>query len=131
MKTLTLVYDQEFRELGRRRQAWGTGLLAVASLIWLWLAFQLFVPFTIDRAGSDVDCESRVFYDSGRSHAPYDSAEGERCSVARDLAPMLAALVVSLPFAAVGTILCATGSAAVRTSVHAAEIIRLTESSGA
>ncbi|MFF4421609.1 hypothetical protein ACFY04_12620 [Streptomyces sp. NPDC001549] len=43
----------------------------------------------------------------------------------RDLGPVLAALLLSLPLATVGTGLYVSGTSAVRTAAYAAEITRL------
>ncbi|MER5779927.1 hypothetical protein ABT144_37640 [Streptomyces sp. NPDC002039] len=95
-----------------RRQDWGIGLIAAASLIWLWLAYQLLFPFTVDTGrGRAEECDSRIFYYQGewrRGPDEYVDAEGNTCAVARDLAELLAALVLSMPLAVTGTILYTT-----------------------
>ncbi|MBW5483381.1 hypothetical protein [Streptomyces bambusae] len=126
MSNLAQMYDKEFRQWGERRQGWGCVLLAAAGMIWLWLAYLLFLPFQLDSHRTSGDtCESRVFYDEGKNNASYRSAEGERCDRERDLAPMLAGLLVSIPLAAIGTSLYATGTATIRTSMYREKLEQL------
>ncbi|MFD3802371.1 hypothetical protein ACFWSF_14085 [Streptomyces sp. NPDC058611] len=122
-----LVYDRDFREKAARRLAWGFGLLAAASGVWLWVAAQLLLPFA---GPSDQDCESRVFYDAGDGRQPetYAEAEGGSCEAERDLGGLLALTLLSLPFAVVGTVLYTSSSTATRLSAHAAELARLEDS---
>ncbi|MBT2470567.1 hypothetical protein J7E97_22530 [Streptomyces sp. ISL-66] len=120
MNDLAQIYDREFRVRGLRAQGWGRGLIAVAVLIWLWLGYLLLFPFT-----AEGECDSRVFHQNGPWPMSYHTDEGERCDAARDLGPMLAALLLSVPLAALGTGLYASGTSAVRTAAYAAEIARL------
>ncbi|MFB7467798.1 hypothetical protein ACFCZ1_30640 [Streptomyces sp. NPDC056224] len=117
-----LVYDTAFRARASRKQTWGFGLIAAASGIWLWLACQLLLPYTV---GHDQECTSRVFYESTRGS--YANAEGTTCAMERDWADLLAVLLLSLPCAVVGTVLYTSGSADNRLSRHMAEVNRLTE----
>ncbi|MCX4776416.1 hypothetical protein [Streptomyces sp. NBC_01264] len=127
-----IKYDQAFRERARRKQAWGLALIAGASLVWIWLAYQLLFPFSVDLpAGKEQECQSRVFFysgDEGSRMTPDDylGAEGKRCDAARDLGGLLAALVLSLPLAVGGTVLSTSAGTADRLSRHAAEVARLT-----
>ncbi|MFI1222059.1 MULTISPECIES: hypothetical protein [unclassified Streptomyces] len=127
MSSQAQVYDREFRRRGVREQGWGRGLVAVAVLIWLWLAYLLVFSFSIDHGGNSgtVACASRAFHGDAPSHASYRETEGERCDAARDWGPMLAAFLLSLPPATVGTALYASGTSALRTAAYAAEITRL------
>lgn len=123
-----LVYDSAFRGRAGRQQAWGFGLITAAACIWLWVAAQLLLPFTVDYD----ECESRVFYttkDVGMKYAyeDYADAEGTSCAAQRDLAGLLALLLLSMPTAVAGTFLYTSGRAR-RLSEHAAEMARLAES---
>ncbi|MEV7525072.1 hypothetical protein [Streptomyces sp. NPDC091371] len=124
-----LVYDTAFRARATRKMTWGFGLLAAAAAVWLWLAAQLLLPFT-PAGDDDNDCESRVFYgEEDRRGRPssYVEAEGKACDTERDPAELLALLLLSLPFAVVGTVLYTAGRTEDRLSYHAAEVQRLTE----
>lgn len=94
------MYDREFRVRGLREQGWGRGLVAAAALIWLWVAYLLVFPFSIDR-GEDtepIECDSRAFHQDTDFKVTYQRDEGERCDAERDLGPVLAALLLSLPW---------------------------------
>lgn len=126
--TTALMYDKAFRDRADRRQTWGVFMLLVAVGIWLWVAYQLLAPFTLNRGGSyKVDCGSRVFYETGESSGKhsYASVEGDRCAAERDLADPLALLLLSLPFATGGVFQYASGTFALRMSEHTAEVARL------
>ncbi|MFJ9110568.1 hypothetical protein [Streptomyces sp. NPDC102283] len=121
------VYDREFRRRGVREQGWGRGLVAVAALIRLWPAYQLFFSFSVEYGAKSrpIACDSRAFPGDASFDASHTETERERCDAARDWGPMLAALLLSLPPAAVGTALYASGTSALRTAGHAAEVTRL------
>lgn len=128
MNSLAQVYDREFRVRALREQGWGRGLMAAAALIWLWIGYLLVFPFSVDQGANSkpVECESRAFHQDSRNRAvSYRADEGERCDAERDWAPMLAGLLLSLPLAALGTGLYATGTSATRTAAYAAELARL------
>ncbi|MER5732785.1 hypothetical protein ABT084_31400 [Streptomyces sp. NPDC002138] len=127
MNSLEQVYDREFRVRGLREQGWGRGLVGAAALIWLWVAYLLVFPFSIERSAGvkPIECESRAFHQDGRYKVSYQDDEGERCNAERDWGPILAALLLSLPLATVGTALYASGTAAVRTSAYATDMARL------
>ncbi|MEW1635296.1 hypothetical protein AB0469_14575 [Streptomyces sp. NPDC093801] len=124
-----LVFDNAFRERARRKQAWGFSLLAASAGIWLWIAAQLLLPYSV--TGRDAECQSRVFYtkeaERGRPYQGYADAEGTRCAAERDWAGLLALLLLSLPTAVVGTVLYTSGGTGHRLSEHAAEVNRLKE----
>lgn len=121
------VYDREFRRRGVREQGWGRGMVAVAVLIWLWLAYQLFFSFSIEHGvrSEPIACDSRAFHRDASSEASHTETERTRCAAERDWGPLLAALLLSLPPAAVGTTLYASGTSALRTADYAAEVTRL------
>ncbi|MFA7761789.1 hypothetical protein ACGFNX_21595 [Streptomyces sp. NPDC048723] len=127
MNSSAQVYDREFRVRGLREQGWGRGLTAAAALIWLWVAYLLVFPFSIDRGENSqpIECDSRAFHQDTDFTVSYQKDEGERCDAERDLGPILAALLLSLPLATVGTGLYVSGTSAVRTAAYAAEITRL------
>ncbi|MFJ5044840.1 hypothetical protein [Streptomyces sp. NPDC088719] len=121
------VYDREFRRRGVREQGWGRGLVAVAVLIWLWLAYQLFFSFSVEYGAKSgpATCTARAFPGDAAAGASPTGTERELCDAERDWGPMLAALLLSLPAATVGTALYASGTSALRTAGYAAEVTRL------
>ncbi|MFD3546303.1 hypothetical protein ACFWUW_11940 [Streptomyces sp. NPDC058655] len=127
MNSSAQVYDREFRVRGLREQGWGRGLLAVAVFIWLWLGYLLVFPFSADQGSNrkPVACESRAFHQDGNYALSYATAAGERCDAERDWGPMAAGLLLSLPFAVLGSGLYMSGTSTVRTAAYAADIARL------
>ncbi|MEV7911165.1 hypothetical protein [Streptomyces griseus] len=122
------VYDREFRRRGVREQGWGRGMVAVAVLIWLWLAYQLFFSFTIEYGvrSETVACDSRAFHrDASSDEASHSETERRLCAAERDWGPMLAAFLLSLPLATAGAALYASGTSALRTAEYAAQVTRL------
>ncbi|MER6022184.1 hypothetical protein [Streptomyces anulatus] len=121
------VYDREFRRRGVREQGWGRGMMAVAVLIWLWLAYQLFFSFSIEHGvrSEPIACGSRAFHRDASSDTSHTETERRRCAAERDWGPMLAAFLLSLPPAAVGAALYASGTSALRTADYAAQVTRL------
>ncbi|MFD7840065.1 hypothetical protein [Streptomyces sp. NPDC059761] len=101
--------------------------MAVAVLIWLWLGYLLLFPFSVDQGANlrSVECESRAFHQNGKFAVSYHTDEGERCDAERDWGPMTAGLLLSLPFAVLGTGLYASGTSMLRTAAYAADIARL------
>ncbi|MCJ1680194.1 hypothetical protein MTF65_23210 [Streptomyces sp. APSN-46.1] len=132
MTSLVQVCETDFRVRAVRQQRWGIGLIAVASLIWLWVAFQLVFAFTIDRDGRrDRECESRAFYAFGvddRYKQSYYESEGDACEAVRDLAPMLAWVLLSVPVGGVGLFQLTAATTRLQMIGHVAETARLTES---
>ncbi|MFE3382273.1 hypothetical protein [Streptomyces anulatus] len=121
------VYDREFRRRGVREQGWGRGMMAVAVLIWLWLAYQLFFSFSIEHGvrSEPIACDSRAFHRDASSDTSHTETERRRCAAERDWGPMLAAFLLSLPPATVGAALYASGTSALRTADYAAQVTRL------
>ncbi|MEV0413986.1 hypothetical protein AB0I68_25035 [Streptomyces sp. NPDC050448] len=117
-------YEMAFRERAERKRTLGVLLLIAAGGIWLWLAYELFAPFSLDYGShSSTTCASPVFYDEGSSgkHG-YAEAEGDRCAVARDSADLLGLLVVSLPLATVGVFQYTSGTVALAARRHTEEL---------
>lgn len=127
MNSLAQVHDREFRIRGVREQGWGRGLMAVAVLIWLWLGYLLVFPFSAEQGANaePQQCESRAFHQDGSFPVSYRADEGERCDAARDWGPITAGLLLSLPFAVLGTGLYVSGTSTLRTAAYAADIARL------
>ncbi|MEU2390677.1 hypothetical protein [Streptomyces sp. NPDC007369] len=122
------AYETTFRERADRKRTLGVFLLIAAGAIWLWLAYQLLAPFTVNY-GSDrtIDCASPVFYDEGDGkRRSYAAAEGERCATERDPADLLALLTLSVPLAAAGTFQYARGTVALDLRRHEDELAHLT-----
>ncbi|MFB7172102.1 hypothetical protein ACFCYM_14895 [Streptomyces sp. NPDC056254] len=138
---MTDAHETNFRQRADRKLTQGVVLLLVAGGIWAALAYQLFAPFSIKRdSHGSIECASRVFYDDGEGEdrrsrlKTYDEAEGTRCALARDSADMLGLLLVSLPFAVIGTIRFTSGSVTMSLRHHedelALEAERRAESAG-
>ncbi|MFI8326600.1 hypothetical protein [Streptomyces sp. NPDC085529] len=89
----------------RRTQAWGLGLLAVAGLLWAWFAVLLVTPY-----GEDGD-ECPALIASEYAHA-------DDCVEARDWPLLVALLGGSVPCAALGAGLSASGGAQRRLAEH-------------
>lgn len=115
-----------FRERGRRARAWGFGLLAVATLLWVWCGVLLATPYEIDREYSDypVECESRLLTDDGTAN---EGPSQDPCGDERDWPEALALLGLSVPVSVAGAVLLSCGFLGVRMSEHAAELARLHE----
>ncbi|MFJ7158381.1 hypothetical protein ACIQUQ_26055 [Streptomyces sp. NPDC101118] len=119
--THPLAFADAFRDRSGRRQAWGLGLLSLAFLSWLWLAYRLFVPYEAVYDREDVECPARVALD----RTDLGPGPAEACRLQRDTTELLGVLVVSLPFAVTGTVLYTSGGTAVRLSAHLMELERL------
>ncbi|MFJ6522430.1 hypothetical protein ACIQJ4_29740 [Streptomyces filamentosus] len=89
----------------RRSQGWGLGLLAAAGLLWVWFAVLLVTPYG-EESG---DCAALI----AREYDPADP-----CTELRDWPFMTALLGGSVPLAAVGSAVYASGSAARRVAEH-------------
>ncbi|WP_244902913.1 hypothetical protein [Streptomyces ambofaciens] len=120
------MFDTRFRERGRRTMGWGFGLLAVATLLWVWCGVLLTTPYEIDRAHSAhaVECEPRLFTDDGTAN---EGPSKDPCGDERDWPEALAVLGLSVPVSVAGAALLAYGLLGVRVSEHAAELARLHE----
>ncbi|MFD3530325.1 hypothetical protein [Streptomyces sp. NPDC058664] len=116
----SLVYDNAFRARARRTQAWGLGLLAVAVLMWIWLAVLLFTPY--ETAEHSRECTSR--FTSENLHN-----SDSRCVNERDWPELLAVLGASVPVAVIGGVLYTSGSVSHRMAEHLAEVTRLDRAS--
>ena len=117
----SLPYDIEFRARARRTQGWGLGLLALAGLLWIWLAVLLFAPYEAGEYRTK-ECLSR--WSSENLHS-----DGRRCVEERDWRELLAVLGASVPLAVVGSVLYTSGSVSHRMAEHLAEVTRLNEAS--
>ncbi|MFI7005303.1 hypothetical protein [Streptomyces sp. NPDC050145] len=72
--------DLDFRHKTGRTRAWGIGLLALATLQWLWCAVLLLTPYEVDRKPDDrypAECESRLLTDRGTANEGV--YQGDRC----------------------------------------------------
>ncbi|MET9435020.1 hypothetical protein [Streptomyces sp. NPDC006551] len=116
----SLPYDIEFRARARRTQGWGLGLLAVAGLMWIWLAVLLFAPYEVGEYGDNDACKSR--WTTQNLHD--DSSD---CADERDWPELLAVLGGSVPVAVVGAVLYTSGSVSHRMAEHLAEVTRLNQ----
>ncbi|MFE6845658.1 hypothetical protein [Streptomyces sp. NPDC057686] len=116
------AYEITFRQRAERKRTVGVFLFIATGGIWLWLAYQLFAPFSLG-SSSTRTCASRVFYDEGDSgKRSYADAEGDRCAAARDSADLLGMLVVSLPLAAVGVFQYTSGTVSLALRRHTEEL---------
>ncbi|MFH8974868.1 hypothetical protein [Streptomyces sp. NPDC017890] len=120
------VFDMQFRERGRRTKSFGFGLLAVATLLWVWCGVLLTTPYEIEREYSThpVECESRLFTDDGTAN---EGPSKDPCGDERDWPEVLALLGLSIPVSVAGAVLLTYGLIGVRVSEHAADLARLQE----
>ncbi|MFD0266626.1 hypothetical protein ACFVGY_08520 [Streptomyces sp. NPDC127106] len=121
------AHETTFRERADRKRTLGVFLLIAAGAIWLWLAYQLLAPFTVNYGSSrSIDCASPVFYDEGDGkRRSYAATEGERCATERDPADLLVLLTLSVPLAAAGTFHYARGTVALDLRRHEDELAQL------
>ncbi|MFI6092999.1 hypothetical protein [Streptomyces sp. NPDC051218] len=114
-----LAVEQNFRTRANRLQGWGLGLLACASLLWLYAAWQVFTSY--DSTYNQVDCpapvnaEPRDLYYEGPAGA---HTEALQCASDRSWPQPLAALVVSVPLTAIGSGLLTAGYVSIRLRNH-------------
>ncbi|MEU3730831.1 hypothetical protein AB0E81_15620 [Streptomyces sp. NPDC033538] len=123
------VFDMRFRERGRRTRSIGFGLLAVASVLWVWCGVLLATPYEIEReySTSPTECESRLFTDDGTAN---EGPAKDPCGDERDWPEALTLLGLSVPLSVAGAVLLTYGLIGVRVSEHAAELARLQELAG-
>ncbi|WP_405451026.1 hypothetical protein [Streptomyces erythrochromogenes] len=122
------AYDREFRHRAHRQRVLGIRLLTVASLIWLWMAYLLLVPFTAEsggKYGGEISCRSMAFHNLGEERRVAYSERHEKCNIERDPGVVLAWLLLSVPVAATGLFQFASGSSALRISEQMVEYTRL------
>ncbi|MEW1691561.1 hypothetical protein ACIQOF_10855 [Streptomyces sp. NPDC091265] len=118
-----LALEQDFRMRSGRLQSWGVGVLVLASLFWVYAAWQVFTPY--DSTYNAVDCpapagsEPRDLYFDDSEYA-HESAL--QCASDRSWPKPLAALVISVPLSAVGAALVTAGAVSVRLRRHDAEM---------
>ncbi|MER6099708.1 hypothetical protein ABT154_28410 [Streptomyces sp. NPDC001728] len=117
----SLAYDNDFRARARRTQGWGLGLLALAGLLWIWLAVLLFTPY---EAGEHRSRECTARFTSENLHNGNSACVNER-----DWPELLAILGGSVPLAVVGAVLYTSGSVSHRMAEHLAEVTRLDSAS--
>ncbi|MFJ5709140.1 MULTISPECIES: hypothetical protein [unclassified Streptomyces] len=100
----TVAPESPLLARARRTQAWGLGLLAVAGLLWAWFAVLLVTPYA-----EDGKCPALV-----ASEYAHDDA----CVEVRDWPLLVALLGGSVPCAALGAGLSASGGAQRRLAEH-------------
>ncbi|MET9886385.1 hypothetical protein ABZZ20_25265 [Streptomyces sp. NPDC006430] len=117
------AYETAFRARAERKRTIGIFLFIAVGAVWVWLAYQLFAPFTFHTGSGHATCASRFFYDDGESGLrSYANVEGASCAAARDWAELFAPLLVSLPCAAVGVFQYTSGTVALAMRRHAEEL---------
>ncbi|WP_419994451.1 hypothetical protein [Streptomyces boninensis] len=118
--------EQHFTERSRRSQNRGLALLAVAALLWVYVAFQLFTPY--GQSCEPVVSQERldVYVDTGRDDDKWADAhtKATHCAAERDWPKSMTALALSLPFAMVGAVLYSTGAVSTRIRQHEADLAR-------
>lgn len=99
----------------------------MAVLIRLWPAYQLFFSFSVEHGARSepIACASRAFPGDASAGASATGTERELCDAERGWGRLLAAFLLSLPAATVGTAPYASGTSALRTAGYAAEVTRL------
>lgn len=118
-----LAVEQNFRIRADRIRSWGIGVLACASLFWIYAAWQVFTPY--ESTYNAVDCpapvnsEPRDIYFEGVGSA-HDRAL--QCASDRNWPRPLAALVLSVPLSATGAALLTAGTVSLRLRHHEDEL---------
>ncbi len=120
----SLPYDIDFRRRAKNVQGWGVGLLAVASVLWVWSGVLLLTPYSVGD-DDDRDCEARLFTEY--STANEGSRNGSTCAAERDWPELLGVIGLSVPVSVVGAVLFTSGSVSNRMAEHLAEVTRLNE----
>lgn len=107
MPSNSTVRESPLLARARRTQGWGLGLLAVAGLLWAWFAVLLVTPY--DEDGDGYDCPALI-----TSEYAHDGS----CAEERDWPLIMALLGGSVPFAALGAGLTASGGSQRRLAEH-------------
>jgi hypothetical protein len=113
-------YDLDFRDRAGRIRAWGIGLLAVATLQWVWCALLLLTPYQVDEEPDDrhpAECESRLLTEYGTANEGLQRSDW--CQNERDWPEAVAVLGLSVPVSVAGVALFTSGSVSRRMSAHA------------
>ncbi|MDI3385616.1 hypothetical protein QIS99_05205 [Streptomyces sp. B-S-A8] len=113
-------YDLDYRDRANRIRKWGTFLLTVATLQWLWCAVLLVLPYEIEDGPNDAspkECESRLLTDSGTANE--GAVLSGPCENERDWPEAVAVLALSVPVSVAGAVLFTTGSVRGQISAHA------------
>jgi hypothetical protein len=112
------VEDRFISRAGNRR-SWGVALLGIATVLWLYAAWQMFTPY---KTGSGVECDAPVV---AEREADTDGVwMTRRCATERDWPQPLAALLLATPLATAGGVLYATGATTVALRQHEADLGR-------
>lgn len=121
-----LAVEQQFVMRVGRFQNWGIGLLACASLFWVYAAWQVFVPYKSTYGAVDcpapVNAETRDIYFKDLNESAHDAAL--ECASDRNWPGPLAALVISLPLSVIGASLLTAGTVGLRLRRHEDELRR-------
>ncbi|MEV0096517.1 hypothetical protein [Streptomyces sp. NPDC050738] len=119
-----LAVEQNFLAKSQRLRGWGTGLLCVAGVIWIYAAWQMFAPFT--STTWKVDCSAPAFSERRDVYIGDDDDHDRamHCEADRDWTGPVTALVLSVPLSAAGAALLATGTAITALRHHDAEVKR-------
>ncbi|WP_314175531.1 hypothetical protein [Streptomyces winkii] len=119
--------ERNFRVRATRQLGWGAVLLALAAVSWIYSAWTVFTPYTLE--SWHVDCPAPAFSDRSGIYSPdfQQTAEERHCAGARDWPGPVSALVVSTPLATVGAVLFTSGSVTRRTIDHETQLRRARE----
>lgn len=100
---------------GRAAAGLRAGLLVVAGLLWVYAAWQVFVPYT--SSWGKVGCSAPVFADRDALYGEFNTDghdRAERCATDRNWPQPVTALVLAAPLSGVGAVLFATGAVSLR-----------------
>ncbi|MGH3312265.1 MAG: hypothetical protein ACRDP3_17045 [Streptomyces sp.] len=105
-----ILVERSFHERATRHLGWGVVLLAAAAAFWIYAAWQVFTPHTLE--SSDHECSAPAFSERAGLYDPNfeDLTAERRCAGARDWPGPVSALVVSTPLATVGGMLFTSGT---------------------
>jgi len=117
--THPVVIENRFLERSARLRTWGTPLLVIAGLLWVFAAFELFTPW--DSTYGKYSCSAPAFGDRGALYTDpvtdgetHDHDVATSCARDRDWPQPLAALALSLPLGVVGASLTTAAAVATR-----------------
>lgn len=100
--------------------------MAVSAALFLWLAYLLLMPFSVQEYQDEIACDAPLFHNSDGTS--YSEGALKPCSAERDWPDLLAIGFLAVPPAVAGAALYTSGSARKRASAHVFRILEMQES---